>query len=161
MSDLSPHSTTAVRTATPCDIPALAELNAGLFAEDAGIRDTFVNVEWPARFDYFADLVADGKSNVAFVAELDGSPVGYLVGRLQDANDFRPVTTAALESMYVRSNRRSEGVGSALVHTFLAWGQDARAGRVAVNAYCTNVRAIRFYERFGLRPKALTLDMPL
>lgn len=95
------------------------------------------------------------------MAELDGTPAGYLVGRLQDANDFRPVTTAVLESMYVHADHRSTGVGTALVQTFLAWARDARAGRAAVNAYCENVRAIKFYERFGLRPKAITLDMTL
>jgi len=30
---------------------------------------------------------------------------------------------------------------------------------VSVSAYCQNGGAIRFYERFGLRPKAVTLDM--
>ena len=95
------HPTPVVRTATGPDIPALSDLNAGLFAEDAGTRDTFVNVEWPGRAEYFADLIADGKRSVAFVADVDGGPAGYLVGRLQDANDFRPVVTAALESMYV------------------------------------------------------------
>ena len=153
------HPTPVVRTATGPDIPALSVLNAGLFAEDAGTRDTFVNVEWPGRAKYFADLIADGKRNVAFVADVDGSPAGYLVGRLQDASDFRPVVTAVLESMYVHADHRNRGVGAALVQTFLAWAKDADAGRASVNAYCQNGGAIRFYERFGLRPKSITLDM--
>jgi GNAT superfamily N-acetyltransferase len=153
------HHTAAVRTAVGPDIPVLCDLNAGLFAEDAGTHDTFVNTEWSGRVDYFADLIADGKRNVAFVVDVAGSPAGYLVGRLQDASEFRPVVTAVLESMYVHPDRRDGGVGAALVREFLAWGTAAGAGRVSVTAYCANAGAIRFYERFGLRPKAVTLDM--
>lgn len=153
------HRTAVVRTAADPDIPVLSGLSAGLFAEDAGTRDAFVNVQWPGRAEYLADLVADGKTNVAFVADVNGSPAGYLVGRLQDASDFRPVVTAVLESMYVHADHRDSGIGTALVQTFLAWAKDADAGRVSVNAYCQNAGAIRFYERSGLRPKALTLDM--
>lgn len=45
MTNLKPHPTAVVRTARTADIPALADLNTGLFTEDAGTRDTFVNVE--------------------------------------------------------------------------------------------------------------------
>lgn len=150
-----------VRMAVGSDIPALSDLNAGLFAEDAGTRDSFVNIGWPGRTAYFADVIADGKRNVALVADVDGSPAGYLVGRLHDASDFRPVISAVLESMYVDPDQRSRNVGTALVEAFLEWARQADAGRASVTAYCENVDAIRFYERFGLRAKALTLDVAL
>ncbi|NYH93436.1 GNAT family N-acetyltransferase [Actinopolymorpha rutila] len=161
MTSPSKSLSAAIRVAKPADIPPLSELNAGLFAEDAGTRDPFVAAEWPGRDTYVAELVADGRRNVAFVADVDGAAVGYLVGRLQDAGDFRPVVTAVLESMYVRPDRRDAGVGTALVHTFLAWANESGAGRVSVNAYCANTGAIRFYERFGLRSKTVTLDMAM
>ena len=64
----------AIRVATPVDIPALAELNACLFAEDAGTRGPFVAAEWPGRDTHVAELVADGERNVAFVADVGGAP---------------------------------------------------------------------------------------
>ena len=155
-----PRGTTAVvRMAADADIPALSDLNTGLFAEDAGTRDAFVNLEWSGRAQYFADLIADGRRNIALVADIDGSPAGYVVARLHDASDFRPVVTAVLESMYVRPDHRNSGVGTALVRSFLEWAKGAESGRVVVTAYVENAGAIRFYERFGLRPRAVTLGM--
>jgi len=120
-----------------------------------------VSPRWSGRRDYFVELIADGERNVAWVADASGEAVGYLVGRLQDANDFRPTTTAVLESMYVQAGRRDGGVGSSLVRAFLAWARAQHAGRASVNAYTENTDAIRFYQRFGFRPKATTLDMPI
>lgn len=155
------NSDSLVRLATKADIEALIDLNSGLFTEDAGQRDPFVNTQWPGRLAYFDDLIADGDRNIAFVAETSRGTVGYLVGRLQDANDFRPTTTAVLESMYVHAEQRNAGVGAALVQAFLRWGGEHRAGRASVNAYTQNTDAIRFYQRFGFRPKATTLDMSI
>lgn len=152
----------AIRRAAERDLPALVELNVGLSAEDAGQRDPFMNPDWPrhAGGGYFENVIADADS-LAVVAELQTRVVGYLVGRLGAANSMRPVTTAVLESMYVHPEHRDRGTGTMLVRFFLRWAADREAGRVAVTAYAANDGALRFYERFGLHPRSVTLDMPL
>jgi GNAT superfamily N-acetyltransferase len=155
------NSNPSVRPANDDDLDVLMELNVGLFTEDAHVRDPFVNPRWSGRRDYFVELIADGDRNVAWVANANGETVGYLVGRLQDANDFRSTTTAVLESMYVRAGQRNAGVGASLVRTFLEWARSRHAGRASVNAYTENAGAIRFYRRFGFRPKATTFDMSI
>ena len=155
------NSTPSVRTATTDDIPILVRLNTGLFAEDSGVRDQFASARWPGREDYFVELIADGKRNVVWMGLLDEHPVGYLVCRLNDPIDIRPVTSAILESMYVEPGSRGCGVGATLVRRFLRWASDHHAGRAAVNAYTENDRAIRFYRHLGFRPKTVTLDQAL
>lgn len=49
MTSPSKSLSAAIRLATSVDIPALTELDAGLFAEGAGTRDPFVAAEWPGR----------------------------------------------------------------------------------------------------------------
>lgn len=150
-----------VRPASPGDLDALAELNAALFAEDSGTRDPFLDQGWPGREarGYFAAALEDGANVVVFVAAAeDAGTVGYLIGRLHAPNSMRPVLTGELESMYVRPPDRSNGTGSLLVREFLRWADECRVGRVAVTAYAANEGAIRFYGRFGLLPKSVTLD---
>jgi len=154
-------SVTVVRPARTDDIPALVALNEGLSAEDAGTRDPFANPNGFDRYEYYTELIADGERNVAWAAEIGGAAVGYLVGRLHDANDYRPVSTGVLESFFVHPDRRNAGVGSTLVEAFLQWARDAEAGRVVVTAYAENAGAIRFYRRFGWRPRDVTFDMAI
>jgi diamine N-acetyltransferase len=154
---------TNVRMATTADLPALSALNLGLFTEDAGARDPYVNQDWSGRDAYFQELIADGKRNIVWVADADdtGEPVGYLVARLQDGNDVRPVASAVLESLYVQEDRRNGGFGAALVEHFLTWARGTGAARAVVHVYSANAAALRFYERFGLRARSTMLDLSL
>ncbi len=133
-----------VRRAGEGDVPEVVGLSAALFREDAGQRDPSMNLDWPAEEGrgYFAGLEA----------------VGYLAGRLRDADTLRPVGVAELESMYVREGSRDSGVGARLVEEFLGWARERGAERASVTAYAANERAIRFYERLGFAARSLSLE---
>ena len=109
-----------VRKAGEGDVPEVVGLSAALFREDAGQRDTSTNLNWPAEEGrgYFAELIGDDRC-LCLVAEHDGEAVGYLAGRLRNADTLRPVGVAELESMYVREESRDRGVGARLVDEFL------------------------------------------
>ncbi len=62
--------------------------------------------------------------------------------------------------MYVQADSRNRGTGSALVDEFLSWAGGRMARRVSVTVHASNDLAVRFYERVGLRPKSITLEMP-
>jgi GNAT superfamily N-acetyltransferase len=150
-----------VRKAGPTDVDALVQLCAGLFAEDGARHDPAVDADWPARGgrDYFGEAIGGGGTLVV-VADVDGSAAGYLVGRMRDPMDARPVRVAVLESMYVLPVRRREGVGAALVGEFRAWAGQQRADRLSVTAYAANAEAIRFYEREGFALRTASLEAP-
>ena len=144
------------------DIGALVRLCSVLFREDAGSRDPFTDVGWPGAhgWDHFLSLVSRNDA-CCFLARSGRRPVGYLAGHVRGPTEIRPVRIAELQSMYVEAGSRDRGVGSALVDGFLAWARDRMAGRVSVTAYASNDAAVRFYGRIGLRPKSVTLEMPL
>ncbi len=50
------------------------------------------------------------------------------------------------------------GVGERLVGEFLAWARERGAERASVTAYADNGCAIRFYERYGFRPRSVSLE---
>lgn len=152
------HSKAMVRLAATEDVAALVPLNEGLSAEDSGMRDPFAAHDFD-RHEYFDELIADGERNVAWVAAAGDTVVGYLVGRYRDPSEMRRVSTCVLESMYVHPAYRNRRVGTALVETFLRWVRDTGAGSAVVTAYAENAGAIRFYGRFGWKPKHVTFDM--
>lgn len=140
-------------------MPEVVGLSAALFREDAGRMDPSMNLDWPAEEGrgYFAGLIGDDRC-LCLVAERDGEAVGYLAGRLRDADTLRPVGKAELESMYVREGSRNSGVGARLVEGFLEWSGERGAERASVTAYAANGRAIRSYERLGFAARSLFLE---
>ena len=98
-----------IRTAKPEDVPGIAALSDALFREDAGSRDSTMNLKWAVQEGrgYFADLLADAAA-ACWLAEhaSGGEAVGYLAGRLVEADCLRTVRVATLESMYVRETFR-------------------------------------------------------
>jgi GNAT superfamily N-acetyltransferase len=150
-----------VRRAGPGDIDALVDLCAGLFAEDGGRRDPTMDRGWPRREGgpYFSRVISGGET-LGLVAEADGVAAGYLVGRMREPGDTRPVRLAVLEAMYVQPDHRRRGVGAALVSEFRAWAGQQGADRLSVTAYAANTDAIRFYEREGFAARSLSLEAP-
>lgn len=149
-----------IRKATLDDIISIVELNFALFQEDAGQRDPFMNLNWPKEEgqEHFAKLVS-GNDSVCLLATTREEVIGYLVGYLWDGGRLRPMKMVELESMYVRPNYRSQGIGRQLVNDFLRWSKQKGAQRVSVTAYAANARAIEFYRGLGFEPKSLSLEM--
>jgi GNAT superfamily N-acetyltransferase len=151
-----------VRKAERADMQSVVELSFALFQEDAGQRDPFVNLDWPRQEgeEYYAGI-ASGHHSVCFVAEVDGSVVGFLTGYVEKMTSLRPVPMAELESMFVRKSFRGQRIGTQLVDSFLAWCREKGTQRVSVTAYSANSRAIEFYKGLGFEPRNLTLEVGL
>jgi GNAT superfamily N-acetyltransferase len=154
--------TLTIRRAAAADAPAVAGLNAGLFAADSARHDPLVDQGWPDREGeaYFQDLLADGRS-AGWLAVDGDEPVGYAVGRLSGPSTIRPAIVAELESIFVVDTRRSDGLGERLVDEFVAWARDEGARALQVTAYAANDRARAFYERVGFAPRSVILVRPL
>jgi GNAT superfamily N-acetyltransferase len=141
---------------------SLAELNSLLYREDAGTYDPFADIEAACMdaMNYFTGFLEDD-STTAFLAVENGTVAGYLAARFQARTLRQKVSTATLESIYVRREFRNRQVGTLLVDSFLRWAAERCAERAAVTAFFANESARRFYARFGFAPKVVTLDMAL
>ncbi len=150
-----------VVTARSEDVGALVRLCSALFREDAGRRDPCTNVGWPAahRRNHFLSLISRSDA-LCLLTKSGRTPVWYLAGYVGEPTEIRAVRIAELQSMYVQADSRNRGTGSALVDEFLSWAGGRMARRVSVTVHASNDLAVRFYERVGLRPKSITLEMP-
>jgi GNAT superfamily N-acetyltransferase len=138
------------------DVPQLVVSVAGLFAEDGGARDPFMDIGWPAREGeaYYIDLVKDP----ACLCLLASEGKGHLIGRLRGPNALRPdAVTADLESLRVAAGHRRAGVGAELVAAFFAWAAENGANETRVKAFAANQGALEFYRAQGFEPFEVTL----
>jgi GNAT superfamily N-acetyltransferase len=148
---------TSVEIANQSDVDSLVELEALLFAEDAGVHDPRADVTWPLREGAadFRRLLADDDS-VVLVARHNGTVVGYVDGYTARSSPTRqPVTFGVLRSMYVRADTRGAGVGRRLTDAFIDWARDRGCVEVHVDSYFENATARRLYERSGFAPRSV------
>jgi GNAT superfamily N-acetyltransferase len=158
---------TVIRTIAIDSVPELITSVAGLFAEDGGQRDPYIDTGWPDRdgSHYYATLVEDDRSLclLAYAKPDAGATVaGHLIGRMTRPNTLRPdAVVAVLESMRVNPAHRREGIGTLLVDHFRKWALLQGANEASVTAYAANAYAIAFYRHHGFTPFELTLHLPL
>lgn len=147
-----------VRTAGPADLDALLTSVTGLFREDAGQHDPYMDQGWPARDGaaHYGGALAEPTCLILLAWHGDRC-VGHLVGKLTGPDSIRTARFAILESLRADPTVRGQGVGSALVAEFLRWAKENGAERASVTAYAANERAQRFYQRHGFAPQSVVL----
>ena len=91
-----------------------------------------------------------GPDSLAFLAEEDGRPVGYVVG-FYDEPHFMWSTgrVGHIDSFYVLPGLRGRGVGRMLMEAAYSRMRQAGATTVALEMVANNAVARRFYEREG------------
>lgn len=152
----------SIRKAIADDLQSVISLSDELTQADLPY-DKDVDVNWSNTekgMKYFKQKIA-GKSGVCFVAEYDGSIVGYLTASVKDVPSYRLVTVVDLENIVVSGELRSKGVGKILMNAFLGWAREQKAHKVSVSVYSANKKGIAFYVREGFIPYDTTLEMPI
>jgi GNAT superfamily N-acetyltransferase len=143
-------------------VAALVESVAGLFHDDAGQHDPYMNLDWPVREgagSYGREL--DDPQVLLLLAREGEQVLGHLVGRLREPTTIRPYRFAVLESLRIAAAARGSGVGGRLVEEFFRWAREHRAEQAVVTAYAANQGAQRFYARHGFSPHEVTMRAPV
>lgn len=103
-----------------------------------------------------ARAVSDGRFAAAlrrpgvqsFVAELDGTPVGYVV-TTDNPFGLSPTPEIAIEQLYVAPEARRHGVAKALLGAVLSWAERSGCEVVVSNVPTASREANRFFARLG------------
>ena len=66
-----------------------------------------------------------------------------------------------IDDLCVEETRRGDGIASALFRHATAYAKDLGCAFVSLNVWCGNNSAMAFYEKMGLRPRHIMLEMPL
>ena len=140
----------SVRRATSDDLPALEELWRA-FAREVP-APAHVDVDEERELAEVAELVAAG---TGFVAERDGAPVGFALGRLAGPRVGR------LTDVYVVPGERRRGHAAALVAAVAEALAAAGASFLDLEVAVGNAPARSVYQRWGFREDLVTMVAPL
>lgn len=153
----SPRAAEATRPYRSSDLPALRAIareshdNTRFFADprfpDERCRDLYA--AW-------IENSCEGWADEVLVAEDEGRPVGYVTCHL-DCHLDGETRTGSIGLIAVAGDRRTRGLGSALLSGALAWASGRDASALSVVTQGGNVRAQRLFQRAGFRTADLGL----
>ncbi|HEU5197203.1 MAG TPA: GNAT family N-acetyltransferase, partial [Methylomirabilota bacterium] len=127
-----------VRQAVLADIAALGRLNAEIQALHVSARpDVFVAVSASALADWLRTVLGRPECR-AWLAELDGIPVGYLLAMIHDrpATPFStPRRWCEIDQLGVAEEMRGRGVARALVEASVSWARERGAGSITAQCW--------------------------
>ena len=108
---------------------------------------------WERRRPHYVALLESGRGTL-LLAEDEGRPIGYAMvsaggGQATLATGDR---VAELETLSVAGGERGRGVGGALMEAAYEVIRELGATEVMLYVLDGNEGAMRFYERYGLRP---------
>jgi GNAT superfamily N-acetyltransferase len=150
-----------IRRSTTSDWDIIQKLNFELY-ENSYQYDDFMDPNDPMTeksTKEFHDDVANPTKFCA-IAEVDKSPVGYLVGG-ENNYSWRTNKRGEIFHMAVSAPYRSLGIGSKLVTEFKIWCLSKGLTHVAATAYAKDQKAQNFYQKQGLTPIDVTLEGPI
>jgi GNAT superfamily N-acetyltransferase len=132
-----------IRHAVHADLPAIVAMLADdvLGADrDAVVDDSY---EWA-----FADVHGDPR-NQLIVGEEDGEVVAFLQVTYIPGLSRRGAERCQVESVRVRPDRRSAGLGHELLEWVIERARERGCGLVQLTSDRSRVDALRFYQRVG------------
>jgi GNAT superfamily N-acetyltransferase len=145
-----------VRAARADEAEAIVPLYEWLFAPPGSRPDA-----WDERRAEVALRQAIGShDSVVLVAEDDGALIGFITG-YQDLHSVRFGYRAWVEDFAVAPERRSQGVGKALLDAAKAWAQERGATHLELDSALARTDAHRFYEREGADYKSFSFGWTL
>jgi len=139
-----------IGTATLDDVPALVDLLAALFTQEADFRPNREKQERGLRLL----LESPGLGRI-FTARHADEVVG-MVSLLFTVSTAEGGPACWLEDMVVRQDRRGGGLGSRLLQHAADYAQANGFVRITLLTDLVNQGAIRFYERHGFQRSAMT-----
>jgi GNAT superfamily N-acetyltransferase len=142
-----------VRELDPARDEAVLDVAGGAFERSRFHLDPRIPDELADRIkrDWVDSYLHGRRGEFAYVAELDGTIVGFLA--VAASGDTR-----IIDLVGVAAPARGRGVGAALVRRFLA-DAEGPCSRVEVGTQAANTPATRFYERAGFRAARSVYDL--
>lgn len=108
-------------------------------------------------------LLAEESSPV-FVAEEDGSVLGYCFCQLREYRGSTVLTDRKeiyIDDLCVEEACRGRGIARALYGYVTDWAKEIGCTYVTLNVWQGNENAMKFYEKMGMRQRSITMETKL
>ena len=108
--------------------------------------------------------ILEDESKPIFVAVEDETVAGYCFCVLKDYRGSGVQTDRVevyIDDLCVDENRRGGGVATALYRHVTDYAKGLGCAFISLNVWCGNEGAMKFYEKMGLTPRHIMLEMAL
>ena len=129
------------------------EIRPDIFKRD-GVKYTEADLQ---------ELLRD-ESRPVWCALEDGRFLGYCFCQWQEYHDSSVSTDRKelyIDDLCVDESARGRGVATALYRHVTAWARSEGCDIITLNVWSGNDNAMRFYEKMGMKPRKITMEMPL
>lgn len=144
-------------TLRPADIHDILPLSLMWTRMTQEIFPDFVEID-KTELDRFAFSMADRlriPHVFTQVAQVDGRAIGFIHGYIQTRPYGRPDKIAFCECLYIEPEWRGKNIKTALVNSFIAWGEAQEAAIEFVTRYDPDL--VKIWERSGCKPYGIVL----
>ena len=153
-----------IRRAENGDIPGMIALLHQVGDVHHRIRPDLFR-EGALKYDEAAleNLLRD-ESMPVFVAVKGGFVAGYCFCQIRKIADSSVLTDRRelyIDDLCVDEGCRGQGIASKLYAHVTAFAKEQSCGYITLNVWCGNDSAMRFYEKAGLSPRNITMEMNL
>jgi len=132
------------RPARASDTPALRAMAMTAHKDSRFWKDPrFPRERCEELYGTWIERSIQGWADAVFVAEMEGSPVGYITGHVREGQ------VAEIGLVAVAEARRGERIGGALVREALCWAEYCGLGRTRVVTQGENTPAVLLYAAAG------------
>ena len=109
------------------------------------------------------ELLAD-ENRPVFVAVEEETVLGYCFCVIEDCRGTTVLTDRVeiyIDDLCVEEKYRGRGIAKALYTHVCAWAKDAGCAFVTLNVWCGNEGAMKFYEKMGMTPRKIFMEVKL
>ncbi len=150
---------TIIKEAEMKHLKDILNLNQQLFDYEYENFDKTLDCSWsPNNEKYFKNSITKDDS-LALVVLIKNKVIGYLIGSIKKAEDFRNIKKLAeIDNMIILSEYRKKGIGTSLCKRFIDWAKKKGIRRIKVVASANNIKTINFYRKNKFKDYDLTLE---
>jgi GNAT superfamily N-acetyltransferase len=152
-----------IRPAAPRDRQRLIEMRTALqdHAEASNPHIWRLTQAGRSRIPEHVDEMLNAPDALTLIAEHEGTPIGFIHGRVTHREEYTPTAVGFIHLIYVEEHHRRRGTGTALVRCLAAHFRAQGAEEANLGYITGNTQAVRFWRSLGLTPVRVTANTPL
>ena len=151
----------SIRRAEEHDIPGIDKLLFEVHKIHSDVRpDLFKAGSKKYSDDELKKIIADDKTPI-FVADKNGSVLGYVFcvhKQYINDNNMTDIKTLYIDDLCVDETVRGNHIGKALYEYVLDYAKRRGYYNVTLNVWADNVKALKFYEKVGLKVQKIGME---
>jgi ribosomal protein S18 acetylase RimI-like enzyme len=153
-----------IRQAETCHIPGLLQLLTQVGQVHHEIRPDIFRAGAIKYTEKDLEALLSEENSPIFVA-LEGETVlGYCFCQIERYYDSTVLTDRAeiyIDDLCVEESCRGQGIAKALYAHVCAWAKSIGCAYVTLNVWCGNDGAMKFYEKMGMSPRKIFMEVKL